>query len=523
MTISEIIGMITSVFAILFGASRYHLAEATSRHKIIAFLQQENFWQRYQNAVRIYLLKPTENWFGKKYFSWQAYDRCLTIAFIYPIWLLIIAWMFGGTGELGSLKLLDNQITIGQKVFEVSLLVISTLYFFYWLVKKNGGIWIANKLLTSLKKPNILLKINHTLPNNPPKISMLALIGALVGALVGAVIGVVALVDSGALAGALAAAGLLALTAALAVAGTKAKTLAGTVAGALILALVLTLFGALAIAGAIMGTINGTITLIEFLTGAGVGAGTLTEPVSEFLTIAVTGTEIGLSLAIFLALLPILNALLDWLSLATSRYLISHVLNQRNKNWLMLLKHIILDIALAVIFMLSIATLIPISLQATNLILAFFEFELILSWKLLLDQTRQEPFTQGLLVTGMLFTTLIPTFLHLILCVLALLCPVIPYWLKARLFNWLGYNQTQQPIQSIYDLPVDHDSISRVNLSAASMLVTLFIMLSLTPIIGLVFLVYQVPSHEGAFSAVGQFLYEWALMIGRWIGSPGFN
>ncbi len=132
---------------------------------------------------------------------------------------------------------------------------------------------------------------------------------------------------------------------------------------------------------------------------------------------------------IFLTLyfvVPAANAVLDHVSVQVSRWLLTDLVDRRSAAWqrLWMIGHVIADVFAAGIFLLALAVLLPAVLQVTNRALDAVGWPLV-EWGVYLDAWRREPFGAGLLVTGMLATTLVPTILHLLAAGGALTLPVI--------------------------------------------------------------------------------------------------
>jgi hypothetical protein len=77
---------------------------------------------------------------------------------------------------------------------------------------------------------------------------------------------------------------------------------------------------------------------------------------------------------------------------------------------------------LAIEFLVILAVMLPVVLEVTNLGLTAIGWPSV-EWRLYLDAARNDPLGGGLLVTGMLATTLIPTLVHLLAGSVALLLP----------------------------------------------------------------------------------------------------
>lgn len=140
----------------------------------------------------------------------------------------------------------------------------------------------------------------------------------------------------------------------------------------------------------------------------------------------------------FFAILPLINALLDWPSWLVSRWLGRDLLRRLDGSRLRqiwgLVWHGVLDIAAAAIFLVLLAALLP---RALGL---FFEIasrvvELPpISLPAYLCVAAREPLGAGLWASAMLFSTLVPTALHLMFLVASPLAfwlrPTAPVWVE---------------------------------------------------------------------------------------------
>lgn len=144
--------------------------------------------------------------------------------------------------------------------------------------------------------------------------------------------------------------------------------------------------------------------------------------------VAGVATENAVFLLSIYLLLPVLNALLDYFSVALTRKLMDHLYPAADTDpappWQRAVLHIGIDVLAAVGFLVALAVVLPAGLQALNNALAAFGQEaLAVDWGRLLEAARDRPFTDGIMVTFMLATTLLPTAVHLIAGATAILTP----------------------------------------------------------------------------------------------------
>ena len=96
------------------------------------------------------------------------------------------------------------------------------------------------------------------------------------------------------------------------------------------------------------------------------------------------------------------------------------------------MKHLLADFLIAFFFLVILSVVLPISLEVVNKISG----KTIVDWRSYVELARTDPWGRGLPVTGMLVTTLIPTFLHF--CLMVFLLPpsmTFPkwwHWMKER-------------------------------------------------------------------------------------------
>jgi len=139
---------------------------------------------------------------------------------------------------------------------------------------------------------------------------------------------------------------------------------------------------------------------------------------------------------VFFVLLPIANSALDWLSWAVSRLLLADLLKRDEAIGMgAIFIHAVADLAAAVFLLAALSVVLPFILQAANAVLSVFDLSLVEWWDYL-AAARREPEGEGLLVIGMLFSTLLPTAGHFLAMMFALVFPH-PVWLHARWVGWL--------------------------------------------------------------------------------------
>ncbi|MFT5161438.1 MAG: hypothetical protein ACI9FJ_000002 [Alteromonadaceae bacterium] len=146
----------------------------------------------------------------------------------------------------------------------------------------------------------------------------------------------------------------------------------------------------------------------------------LTITVAGFLGtfVAVAGNYTGsLTILVVFITLPLLNALLDFISWYWSRYFLQQVIH-KTATARQALIHVIKDFMIAVLLLVCLCTLLPFTAMGLNEVYGLFSAANI-NWQLHALNARDEPWGKGLFVGLMVVTTIIPTALHLLLAMIA--------------------------------------------------------------------------------------------------------
>ena len=93
-------------------------------------------------------------------------------------------------------------------------------------------------------------------------------------------------------------------------------------------------------------------------------------------------------------------------------------------------------IAFAVFLLIGVAIFLPFMLQLGNMVFELSDGRVAIAWWEYLSAAQRAPFGEGLFVTGMLLSTLVPTAGHFLMLMIALLFPC-PAWLRQRWLDWL--------------------------------------------------------------------------------------
>lgn len=204
--------------------------------------------------------------------------------------------------------------------------------------------------------------------------------------------------------------------------------------------------------------------------------------------------HISFSLSVFLVLLPLLNLPLDWLSLGVTRGLLQAIVNKTHSSWLALL-WALLDLGLAVAFLLIISALMTVTLAGSNWLAGATYFDV----PGFLSQIRKEPaHVNNWWLYFICFSTLVPTIIHFFIANLAF-------------FLWVPQTVQRNLVAKI------HQGSERANMFA-------FLYLWLTPLLGIGVgiacwaLGYQLISEHG--SGLANTLLDQLEQIAAWFYVP---
>lgn len=195
--------------------------------------------------------------------------------------------------------------------------------------------------------------------------------------------------------------GALAVIIAFAIAFVIASTVAGAFAeaGTIILAIIVAFALAFTLAGVLAAA--GTAAAMGLLLALTVAA------------LAFAG-KFAFLLLLFFVLLPMVNALLDWLSWIVTRFFLRRVA-QVTPTWRgagLLIAELGADLAAAIVLFLGLVVLLPNGIEIINAVLAITG-RAAFDWREIVVRANEAPLSEGLFVIGMLITTLVPTFIHL--------------------------------------------------------------------------------------------------------------
>lgn len=330
---------------------------------------------RYFNAVAR-VLAFAERVYGKKSISWQAFNRCLSFAFLYPIIAAFLAWVLFDVRNAGGLEIATDEVPAWRRTAAFALMVAG-----------SGAAWwiFANAYQFSTWFVDRVWSLTEASPARPSFFAKAGRAGLEVGAFAGAVAFAAAVAFAGAFAGAFAVA--FAFAGAVAFAG--AFSFAGVFAGAF------------AFAGAVGGAVGVAV------------------------AVAVTAVEIDLDIfgavVFFYFLLPFCNASADMASLAITRGFLSRYfgdgMTSKRPGTTAILVQFVLDLCLAVICLILLLAGMVGLLELWSWL---HPVSTPLDWDAYWKDAGND-WRNGTALWLMVATTLVPTFVHLVAGVGAIL------------------------------------------------------------------------------------------------------
>lgn len=359
-------------------------------------------------AMSCKLLNGLERFFGGK-LSFQALGKCGLLAYTYPFVFFVLAYSWlDGTSQFSGMSILP-AVTEWRVLYLPSYLLFFALIF---LVLRS--IDKSEKCLAGIEQRGKgffrSIGFNKKVADSVFRLFMAALTcltfyflmgftltGYILGLVLGILIGALTFARAGAVVGAGAVSG--------AIAG--AVSVAGAISGAF--AGVIAISGAVAVLGGV--SFAGAIAFAFLLVFSSAGA--LTVAFHEAYTTS-------LFMLFFYLSLPLLNAMLDWCSWAVSRFFLERA-SKAKSPWIVLLD-LALDLIFAVVFMLLLCLLLPsvgigIDSLYSGLTQTIDNKEVVAQtgWLDYAVAARDDPWGDGILVTLMVVTTLLPTLLHILL------------------------------------------------------------------------------------------------------------
>jgi hypothetical protein len=300
-------------------------------------------------------------WFGPA-FSGKAFERCVAIAFIFPIALLLIT-------------LIANGVTAHRiSAWEVALFT-------------GAFAIIAYVIVAAFKNLLRLIERGWTMFGGDQGLAQ-TIARILLGGFAFMVAFTIAFAIASAFSGQV----------------SNAGSVLGAMAGGFALAF------ALAVAFALAGATLFSIT-VAILAGAALAF----------------ASEFTFLLFLFFILLPLTNASIDWLSWGATRYFLkqAETAEPDAMGELKVFGAVLGTFASGALLMIALTALLPNALEALNFAFASANLPRF-NWEALLNKAVTAPWTDGLFVTGMLMTAIVPASAHLIVGLTGVLARLTP-------------------------------------------------------------------------------------------------
>jgi hypothetical protein len=302
----------------------------------------------YLSTLRRFNIWLTE-WFGPA-FSGQAFERCLAIAFIFPITLFLMTLITNG---ITANKITTPEVLLFFVAFGIIALVIVAAF---------------NNLLG-------LIERGWKMFGGDPELAQ-----TIARVLLGGFAVMVAFTISFSIASAFS--------------GTASNTssVLGAMAGGFALAFAFAV--AFALAGAALFSIA-----IAILGGAALAF----------------ASQFAFLLFLFFILLPVVNACVDWLSWGLTRFFLKQAETAEPDilGELRVLGAVLATFLTGAVLMIVLSAVLPNVLESLNYAFSLAKLPLF-DWRALLRKAENAPWSDGLFVTGMLMTAIVPASAHLI-------------------------------------------------------------------------------------------------------------
>jgi hypothetical protein len=300
-------------------------------------------------------------WFGPA-FSGQAYERCLAIAFIFPITLFLMTLITNG---VTSQRIAAPEVLLFAAAFSIiTYVIVAAFKNLLGLIEHGWKMFGGDQDLA------------HTIAR--------VLLGGF--------------------------AVMVAFTIAFAIASTfsgrvsNAGSVLGAMAGGFALAFAFAV--AFALAGATLFAIA-----VAILGGAALAF----------------ASQFAFLLFLFFILLPVVNASIDWLSWGVTRFFLKLAVTAEPDllGEIKVFGAVLGTFVSGAILMVALTALLPNVLEGLNFVFAFAKLPPF-DWQALLNKAVNAPWTDGLFVTGMLMTAIVPASAHLIVGLAGVLARFTP-------------------------------------------------------------------------------------------------
>ncbi|WP_125461596.1 MULTISPECIES: hypothetical protein [Rhodomicrobium] len=336
------------------------LDNSTDRLDLRARLGAEGPFVRFLDANQRFA-EWLGTWFGPRW-SGQSFERCVAIAFVFPVALFLLATVLYGYKH--------GQISFGALLlFLFGVVMVSMAV--RWLFRLVY--WFARRMWRSIGGDSELAELIARI-----------LLGA------------------------------FAVVFAFAIAFAVASSLAGNLSDVGTVAFAILGGFAFALAFAIAFAFAGIWAFLIALVLVTVIALTMAKQFAFFLLL-------------FFVILPVMNAMMDWVSWAVTRFHLSIMARAYPgaTGAAIVAGVLIADVTASILLVASLAILLPIGLELADVFLSVFGRDSF-DWRPVAAQAVKSPWNEGLFVTGMLLTPLVPTIAMLTMGLVSLAAPLTP-------------------------------------------------------------------------------------------------
>ncbi|WDE00998.1 hypothetical protein [Thalassomonas actiniarum] len=376
---SLIVAILGFLWTVINGLAQ-KLEDENTRKSIVNAITKKSWVFLYHSWIAS-VLKRLELFFGPA-LSLSAFNRCLSIAYIYPLFAFLLSWLLGGNGKIASFVFLPE---INQPLYRFFLLVWLILGFglFFYLLRYFET--VAVKLVNVCRIPERFLS----------SVVTFVILGTFTFNVIFAFVFAVTVTGLGA--GDLSNAFFDITTTILSDDFTSVF--------AVVLAFFFILSGAFAFAVAGVGALALAVGFIFAIVLGGVFATAFGHTNLNVNTVF---------MLLFISLLPLINALIDYISWFWSRYFLKKA-SAPDAGYGFII-HILVDLIIACLLLVILCLLLPLTIEVFYVVNTSLPE---LNWREVARDAVNEPRGQGLFITLMVVTTLIPTLLHILLGLVA--------------------------------------------------------------------------------------------------------
>lgn len=398
-----IIGIITSLFGAYFWKyknTKAKLEESHYRHQQTLLLQRSSFEEKYKSTLYS-LIGWIESIYNPS--TWILnYSRHITIALIYSFMVFTVFWTLGASGSLGSIEIFSGSVSLQSKIITLPffLFYILLLFYLYQDIEK----W-SDFIIKKLPKK---LQLFHFVKIFIITLIVILVVGGVGTIVIGIEIGGVEIVVVGG-----------GIVMVIVVKQTIKSILQTLLIFFISWFLIFTFFSSSNDAWLVASIIT-LLSLPALLSIKKIGLGLNFILLGVIILGFVSSSDNIVIITLFFIILPLVNALLDYISLRISLFMANKIL--KDVSLIKALLHLLIDTIVAISFIYLLATFIYLSITLLN---GYIDSPIPI--KEILVATKTDPFNiENGWISFMLISTLVPTFVHFTIALGALLIEVIP-------------------------------------------------------------------------------------------------